>query len=463
MSADGSADATDTDPGSLSASYRSLECQNELLSQLVTIYERMTTMVLQGSDLESITTRLAELVERSVTVFDPTLQALAEHDPNPQERQSQSGEMLRASELLRQALSALPDGRRPIRLPLATGDRLGEGSCVLAPIVGGSDEILGYVMLLSRGDERGTEQIDLLAAQHAATMYALVLMRQRIAADVGNKLRSDLVEGLLSGQLGDAREAEERATYLGLRAGTSYRVLVMMTADDDVPSSGAGARQDPSRTLSLRRHVLEMLTDLIMSRFPETIAAARQQDLIVIAPDRESDDAATVRPHDIGKAAIAHAESHFPSVKLLVGLGTRCRVATEITASYNQARRALDAAIRFDRIGQVTSIEDLGILRLLYQVADADELNAFAYATLGRLIDYDRDHKADLLRTLAVYLRNSSSMQHAARELFLHPNTVSYRLQRIAKISGLDLGTYETRLSVEISLKILDIAGYQLD
>jgi DNA-binding PucR family transcriptional regulator len=193
-----------------------------------------------------------------------------------------------------------------------------------------------------------------------------------------------------------------------------------------------------------------------MTRFPGTITVARQHDLVVIAPAPESDDSAASLPHEIGQAAIAHLERNFPGVKLVVGLGNSCREAAEIAASYGQARRAIGAAQRAGRIGQVTSIEDLGIFRLLYQVGDPDELHAFANGVLGPLIAYDRAHDANLLRTLAVYLQHNASMQHAARELFLHPNTVSYRLQRIEKIGGLDLANNETRLSVQIALKIIE-------
>jgi DNA-binding PucR family transcriptional regulator len=111
----------------------------------------------------------------------------------------------------------------------------------------------------------------------------------------------------------------------------------------------------------------------------------------------------------------------------------------------------------------VTGIEDLGILRLLFQVSDPDELSAFAEAILGPLLAYDRLHDAELLRTLDVYLRHNASVQNAARELFLHPNTVSYRLQRIEKIGGFELANNDVRLSAQIALKILDAVAPRRD
>jgi sugar diacid utilization regulator len=427
---------------------------------LVNTYDRMTTLVLQGCDVGTMTTSLAQLVGRSVTVFDPTLQPLAQHDPVATD--GLSSDVYQGSEsLLRQALAALPDGRRPIRLPLASGGRIDAVSCVLAPIVGGSAEILGYVMLVAGNEEGGDEQIDLLAAQHAATMYALVLMRQRIAADVGNKLRGDLVEGLLNGQMGNSQDASERAGFLGLEVGMPYRVIIMLVAGLE---SGAEPPHDPPRALSLRRHVLEVLAEFVMTRFPGGVAVARQHDLVVIAPDSEADGARpAVRARELGQATVGHLQRLFPSLDLIVGIGSTCRDATAIADSYLQARRAVGAAQRFGRVGQVTGIEDLGILRLLFQVSDPDELSAFAEAILGPLLAYDRLHDAELLRTLEVYLRHNASVQNAARELFLHPNTVSYRLQRIEKIGGFELANNDVRLSAQIALKILDAVAPRPD
>jgi purine catabolism regulator len=103
----------------------------------------------------------------------------------------------------------------------------------------------------------------------------------------------------------------------------------------------------------------------------------------------------------------------------------------------------------------LTNFEELGIYRLLFQVPDAGELRSFAEQVLGSLLAYDRRHEADLVRTLGAYLRHHGSLQSAARELVVHVNTVSYRLQRIEEIAGLKLGDAEDRLTAQVALKIL--------
>ena len=63
------------------------------------------------------------------------------------------------------------------------------------------------------------------------------------------------------------------------------------------------------------------------------------------------------------------------------------------------------------------------------------------------------------MKTLSVYLRENGSLQRAARLLHVHPNTVTYRLNRIEEITGLDLGQYRDRLMAQVALEIVDVLG----
>jgi DNA-binding PucR family transcriptional regulator len=104
----------------------------------------------------------------------------------------------------------------------------------------------------------------------------------------------------------------------------------------------------------------------------------------------------------------------------------------------------------------VVAFEDLGIHRLLLQVPDLEELRSFAREVLGALTAHEARHRSGLARTLAVYLRENGSLQRAARELHVHPNTVTYRLNRVEGITGLDLDRYQDRLMAQVALEILE-------
>jgi purine catabolism regulator len=103
----------------------------------------------------------------------------------------------------------------------------------------------------------------------------------------------------------------------------------------------------------------------------------------------------------------------------------------------------------------VVAFEDLGVYRLLFHVTDPAELRGYVDQVLGPLIEYDRRHNADFVRTLETFLAHNGNLQATARELTLHVNSVTYRVQRIQSIANLDLEHAEDRLLAQVALKIL--------
>jgi PucR family transcriptional regulator, purine catabolism regulatory protein len=81
------------------------------------------------------------------------------------------------------------------------------------------------------------------------------------------------------------------------------------------------------------------------------------------------------------------------------------------------------------------------------------ELDAFCEDVLGPLLAYDRAHASALLETLGVYLRANENLRRTAERLFVHVNTVNYRLRRIEAITGLDLADSRQRLIAEVALE----------
>lgn len=442
-------------PGQLESANRALESQNALLKQLVAIYDRMAGMVLQGADIGAITRLLAELIGRPVRVFDPVLQPLAFAVPVALVDDPAAAERLRwtpGASQFAQVLNNLVEGRRPVRLPPMPGWGA-ESGLVIAPIAAGSD-ILGYLTIFEVAEEGDDANLDLLVVQHAATVYALTLTRERLSADVANRLREDLLEGLLLGQSSNDRETEHRALLLGYDPRHAYRVLV---ASEDLPADPTTGVETPA-ALALRRRVLEMVVDQVGRVAKEAVAVARKDEVVVLLP--EPDGQETARPRDtaveVGQAIIQRLRHPFPGVSLTIGVSAICQDVTELAHAYAQGRRTLAAARQFGRGGKVTSFEELGIYRLLFQVPETGELRSFAEQVLGTLIAYDRRHDADLVRTLGAYLHHHGSLQSAARELVVHVNTVSYRLQRIQEIAGLNLDDAEDRLTAQVALKILE-------
>lgn len=88
---------------------------------------------------------------------------------------------------------------------------------------------------------------------------------------------------------------------------------------------------------------------------------------------------------------------------------------------------------------------------LLEALAHSGELSDFR-ELVRPLEEYDREHNSDLIRTLTVFFAMNANSSEAAEKLFLHRNSMAYRLDRIQEITGLDLKDHRARLALQLGL-----------
>jgi purine catabolism regulator len=127
--------------------------------------------------------------------------------------------------------------------------------------------------------------------------------------------------------------------------------------------------------------------------------------------------------------------------------------------SFRQAGQALEMARRL-RESQPLYFPDLSVYRLLLQLEYHPELQAFKQEILGSLLAYEGSD--ELLRTLEAYFDYNGNLSQAAEALFIHRNTLIYRMERISEIGNLDLDKTETRLAVQLALRIHKMTGAEL-
>src|SRR5438132_1668570 len=213
-------------PAGLQSTISALQAQNAALRQLVVIHDRLGALVLQGADVTAITRMMADLVGRRVLVLDALLQVMAMAVPARDAFLADGFVWAPGQGYVRAVLATLARERRPLRVP-PMADFGVDASCVLAPVAVG-ESIMGYLAILAEGDASVGDDLDLQIVQHAATVYALSMMRERSAAEMARQLEDELFEALLLGRTQDEQVARERALRLGYNPQVGYRVSVLM-------------------------------------------------------------------------------------------------------------------------------------------------------------------------------------------------------------------------------------------
>ena len=111
----------------------------------------------------------------------------------------------------------------------------------------------------------------------------------------------------------------------------------------------------------------------------------------------------------------------------------------------------------------IAHFDDFLIYHLLDSGGNAGELENFFQNTVGKLVSFDEENNTDLVKTLEAFFASRGNISSAAKELFIHRNTMMYRLDRIKLILGVDLADPEQLLELNLGLKIMNLLTVKMD
>jgi GAF domain-containing protein len=305
-----------------------------------------------------------------------------------------------------------------------------EGGMLIAPVVAG-DERLGVLCCRTHAPRRfGPGDAELLrsVAHQAAVGLARVELIEGLTAE-------SLVHGMFQALAEDAPDAAmERATRVALDLARPHAILQVERA----PGTAGGA--EPWAALAGR------VQGRLRVDFPAAVFHAGHERLRGLVPlSGVADGLGDLR---LACAELAAAEG------LVIGFTGVRRGAQEGARSLREAADAARMARVLEHAGGALSYEDLGAYKYLVRFTADDVPRDALYRGVEQLLDYDVRRHTHLVDTLEQFLSNWRSIGASARALYIHPNTLRQRLNRIHSISGIDVDRVDP-LSLELAVKLV--------
>jgi DNA-binding PucR family transcriptional regulator len=145
----------------------------------------------------------------------------------------------------------------------------------------------------------------------------------------------------------------------------------------------------------------------------------------------------------------------------VVGISSRYSSPGDLRRALEEAELVLEVTAR----GQAPS-EDIsgGTYRLLFRVlaSHPEEVRSFYEDTVAPIVAYDEQYSSELVSTLDAYLAQNCNMNATAQAIYAHRHTVSYRLDRVRELTGLDPLASEDRERLGLGLKAYRIIAPRL-
>ena len=192
--------------------------------------------------------------------------------------------------------------------------------------------------------------------------------------------------------------------------------------------------------------------DVVSGLFPD-----KQKDFVFNISETDTVLVKEIKPdnntRDMEKLAASIVDTlqgdHY--IKAVVGIGTPIGNIKDLASSFKEAQIAMEVGKVFDTERQVISYDHLGIARLIYQLpttlCEAFLREVFKQESIDSL-------DAETLFTIQRFFENNLNVSETSRGLFVHRNTLVYRLEKIRKLTGLDLRNFDDAIVFKVALMV---------
>ncbi|HEY9288836.1 MAG TPA: PucR family transcriptional regulator ligand-binding domain-containing protein [Candidatus Dormibacteraeota bacterium] len=305
---------------------------------------------------------------------------------------------------------------------------------LIRPLTAG-EQVVGQIVVLSDSD---FTPLDLLTISHVAGLISVKLAVQRERQKAARSTRTEFLRQLLLSPPTDTVDLRARANLLGLRDGDPY-VVVAIHAPQELSSALSSGMRDS---------VVEAVGQLL------------QQGMLPFLLDCENATVMLVPLRLVGGGA-AHLRQGVEdairrgSLAVTVGISDEAHKLCEASSKLGQATRVAELSSRLNGHGTARSYSDMRAFDLLDQLGASQPEVEFAIVPgLSELLEADKEHGLNLVETVKTYLRCGGNLERTASRLYLHRNSVRYRIERAKGYLGTMLSDPSQWLQLEMALAI---------
>ena len=260
----------------------------------------------------------------------------------------------------------------------------------------------------------------------------------------------DIIQNILNGLL-SSKEMTEAAAQLGMKESDTYRVVDFHTIKKNVQRKYT--KEQLQEVGVIEGELMHLLPDALIYRNMDQIVMIQQVDSnqTELEYQKEMEEV-----EDVIQRSILYRKK---DTDFQIGIGKSVEGYQRLNESYHEASRAIKyidiiRLVTGDKNKSVVHYSNLGFFQIFGEIDDVTELERYIPETLKKLYLYDDEHKGELITTLQMYLRNNQSIKKTADAMFVHYRTISYRLEKIKQISGINFDDANEVLAVSNGLII---------
>ena len=299
-------------------------------------------------------------------------------------------------------------------------------------------------------ENRELTELDYMAIENAIINLQYGFLSEFAQNEVKKTYQRDIIHNILNGLL-SSKEMTEAAAQLGMKESDTYRVVDFHTITKNVQRKYT--KEQLHEVGVIEGELMHLLPDALIYRNMDQIVMIQQvdSDQTELEYQKEMEEV-----EDVIQRSILYRKK---DTDFQIGIGKSVEGYQRLKESYQEASRAIKyidiiRLVTGDKNKSVVQYSNLGFFQIFGKVDDMTELERCIPETLKKLYLYDDEHKGELITTLQMYLRNNQSIKKTAGAMFVHYRTISYRIEKIKQISGINFDNADEVLAVSNGLII---------
>lgn len=268
---------------------------------------------------------------------------------------------------------------------------------------------------------------DILSSKYAdilAIAFANIKFYYDEKYDRGNFIKNIILDNILPGDI------YIKARELYFNSDVSRTVVIVRTLENTDVS------------------VYDVVQNLFPDKSKDFVISINETDIALVKETAQGIDPKTIEKLAATIADTVSGEFYTPVV---IGIGTTVNNLKDLARSFKEAQAALEVGKVFDTEKTIVSHDNLGIARLIYQLPTTlCETFLKEVFKRGSIENLDQE----TFFTIQRFFENNLNVSETSRKLFVHRNTLVYRLEKIKKITGLDLREFDHAIIFKIALMV---------
>lgn len=416
--------------------YHLFSYQYKVIKYTEKVHTTFTEMVLNGDTVEDILKKLYLLIERPAMILNEFHDVIA-------------AEGILSSDLFSQY--DISQKIKQLKMLLATQKycyTIINNCKLLVKLISTGINTYGFLLVFMDLHE-DLDLLHLKAVEYATTVLTLEMVRQRQMEEMEKRLYGNFLNSIVVGKHQYDKNLLRKAKYLlGYHEGQEFCVVVL---DIDNFADIVSKKELTEENIQNVKVKIERLIKAYFGNLrKKTFISIEDDNFIIFYPSPESNlfDLLDDLKNSILK--------HVPYLTFSIGVSQTYSKLEGIKKGFEESSVALDTGRKVWGKNKIYFYGNLGLYLLLVQDSSNNYLlQNYISNKYGNLLEYDRLKGGVLFKTLDAYFKANMNINTTARNLYLHPKTIKYRLEKIVEISGIDFKKQEDRLVLELITKLV--------